>query len=126
VKLAQKAAEFAFDKTLDVYFGDAGKAIDAGAMQRIDAKVPGFVVMAASKDEGARILSQGLERALLDATNDKDSVLAEENRPWILLRPKDISLARMAQFHNINEVEGFVRAGVALTRASTFGRRSPS
>lgn len=123
VKLAQKAAEFAFDKTLDVYFGDAGKEIDAAAMHRVDAKVPGFVVMAANTDEGARILSQGLEKALLDATNDKDSVMAEENRPWILLRPTDISLARMAQFRNIIEVEGFVRAGVALTRASRFSHR---
>ena len=92
------------------------------SQHRVDAKVPGFVVMAADKDEAARILSQGLEKALIDATNDKESVMAEENRPWILLRPTDISLARMAQLRNINEVEGFVRAGVALTRTSRFSR----
>jgi hypothetical protein len=79
--------------------------------------------MAADKDEGARILSQGLEKALLDATSDKGSVLAEESRPWILLRPTAISLARMERFRDISEIEGFVRAGVALARAPRFSYR---
>ena len=78
-KLAQKAAGFAFDKAIDVYFGDApGKEVDAGAMHRIDGmKIPGFIVMAADKDEGTRILSQGFERALVDAASDTMSVLSE-------------------------------------------------
>ena len=123
-KLAQKAVGFAFDKAIDVYFGDGpGKEVDAGAMHRLETKTPGFVVMAADKDEGARVLAQGLEKALVEATNDKGSVLAEENRPWILLRPTAISLARMERFRDANEIEGFVRAGMALTRTSKFGRR---
>jgi hypothetical protein len=127
-RLAQKAAGFAFDKAIDAYFGDApGKEVDAGAMHRVDGvKIPGFIVMAADKDEGARILSQGFERALVDAGNDKASVLSDEDRPWILLRPNAVSLARMEQFRDVNELERFIRAGVALTRAFTFGRRSPS
>ena len=122
-KLAQKAVGFAFDQAIDVYFGTAiGKEIDAGAMHRVEAKTPGFIVMAANKDEGARVLSQGLEKALVDATNDKTSVLSSENRPWILLRPHAISLARMERFGDVAELEGFVRAGVALTRTSKFAR----
>jgi hypothetical protein len=106
-KLAQKAAGLAFDKAIDVYFGDGpGQEVDAGAMRRVATDTPGFIVMAADKDEGTRILSQGLEKALIDAANDTSSVLAHEDRPWILLRPKAVALA--------------------LTRVFTFGRRSLS
>jgi hypothetical protein len=126
-KLAQKAAGLAFDKAVDVYFGhDAGREVDAGAMRRVEAATPGFIVMAADTVEGARILSQGLEKALVDAANDQGSVLSDEDRPWILLRPAAVSLARMEKLRDINELEGFVRAGVALTRVFTFGRRSLS
>ena len=122
-KLAQKAVGFAFDKAIDVYFGQGpGKEVDAGSMQRVAAATPGFVILAADKDEGARILSQGLEKALVDASNDKASVLSNEDRPWVLLRPKAISLARMERFRDINELDSFVRAGVALTRSFKFGR----
>lgn len=123
-KLAQKAAGFAFDKALDVYFGaEIGKQVDAGKMHRVDGeKVPGFIVMAEDKDEGARILSQGFEKAIVDASNDKASVLSNNDRPWILLRPNGISLARMERYRDINEIEAFVRAGIALKHAFKFGR----
>ena len=122
-KMAQKAAGFAFDKAIDVYFGtEAGQQVDAGAMRRVEAATPGFIIMAAHKDEGARVLSQGFERAIVDATNDKGSVLSDEDRPWILLRPNGISLARMERYRTIEELDGFVKAGVALTRAFKFGR----
>ena len=121
---AKKAAGYAFDKAIDVYFGGGpGQEVAAGAMQRVDAKTPGFFVMAADKDEGARVLSQGLEKALVDASNDTTSVLSSEDRPWLLLRPNAISLARMHRFRDINELEGFARAGVSLTRALKFGHR---
>ena len=94
-------------------------------MHRVDStKTPGFIVMADNKDEGARILSQGLESALVDAANDKSSVLSDEDRPWILLRPNAVSLARMERFRDVNELEGFVRAGIALTRTSSSARPS--
>jgi len=122
-KLAQKAAGFAFDKAIDVYFGDGpGKEVDAGALHRLETRIPGFIVMAADKDEASRVLTQGLEKALVDATNDKASVLSNDNRPWLLLRPKAVSLARMDRFRDIDELDDFVRAGVALTRTSKFGR----
>jgi hypothetical protein len=123
-KLAQKAVGFAFDKAVDVYFGaEIGRQVDAGKMQRVDGeRVPGFIVMAEDKDEGARILSQGIEKAIVDASNDKASVLSNNDRPWILLRPNGISLARMERYRDINELDGFVRAGVALTRAFKFSR----
>ena len=122
-RLAQKAAGFALDKAIDVYFGDApGKEVDAGAMHRVEAKTPGFVVMAANKDEGARVLQQGLEQALVAAAGDKSSVLSDEKRPWILLRPHAVSLARTERFRDVNDLEAFIRAGVGLTRTSKFGR----
>jgi len=78
--------------------------------------------MSADKDEGTRVLQQGLERTLVEASQDKDSVLSAEDRPWILLRPTAISIARMERFRDVNEIESFTRAGVALTRTSKFGR----
>lgn len=80
----------------------------------------------ADKDEGARILSQGLEAALVTAIGDKTSVFANENRPSILLRPHGLSMARMAKLTDVSELESLVRDGVSLTRAFTFGRRSLS
>ena len=124
VQLAQKAASFAFDHALDTYFGDPGKKIDASAMQRVEPQhIPGFVVMAADKDEGARILSQGVERALIEATSDPSSVLSDENRPWILIGPDAIAMARMELHRNPTELEQFIRTGVALTRVFKFGHR---
>ena len=122
-KLAQKALGFAFDKAVDLYFGDLlGKEVDAGAMHRVDSTVPGFVVMAANKDEGARVLAQGLEASLTASTQDPNSAVSSEVRPWILLRPKGISLARTEEFRDVNEIDRFTRAGVALTRSSKFAR----
>jgi hypothetical protein len=126
-KLAQKAAGFAFDKAIDIYFGEAlGQEVDAGDLRRVETKLPGFIIMAANHDEGARILAQGLERALTDASNDQTSVFGKDDRPWILLRSKGISLARMEPFRDASEVESFVHAGLGLTRAFIFGRRLPS
>jgi hypothetical protein len=124
-KMAQKVAGFALDKAIDVYFGDeAGTQIDAAATHRVDtATVAGFVVMSADKDEGTRVLSQGLEKALLDGTSDAASALSDQDRPWVLLRPNTISLARMTGFRDVKDIERFIHAGVALTRAFRFGHR---
>jgi hypothetical protein len=123
-RLAQKAAGFAFDKAIDVHFGEAlGKEVDAGKMHRVDAtKIPGFIVMADDQDEGGRILKQGLERTLADAATDQGSVLSETRRPWILMRPSGISLARLQRFRDLSEIDRFTRAGLALTRSSRFAR----
>jgi len=126
--LAQKAMGFAFDKAIDAHFGkELGKDIDAATMSRVDsAKIPGYVVTAADKEEGQRVLAQGLEAALTNAANDKTSVIAGDNRPWILLRSNGISLARMERIRDLDELDAYIRAGVGLTRAFTFGRRAVS
>ena len=122
-QLAQKAAGFALDKALDSYFGDeASKEVDAAVLHRIETATPGFYVMAADKAEGARILKEGLEKSLTDATADPSSLLSEEKRPWILLRPATLSLGRQKRFRDIDDVERFIRAGMALTRTSKFRR----
>jgi hypothetical protein len=125
-QMAQKAVGFVFDKALDVYFGEeAGKQVDAGAMQRVDGdKMPGYVVMAADKDEATRVLAQGLEKSLVDAANDKASVMSEDQRPSVLFRSSAITLARMTAFRDAADIERFTAAGLALSRAFKFGRLS--
>jgi hypothetical protein len=125
-KMAQKAAGLMFDKAIDVYFGkEIGDQIDAGELRRIETpSVPGFILMAKDVNEGGRILTDGLQQALVDASNDKANVLSEEDRPWVLVRPQGVSLARMEQIRQIDELEQFVKAGVGLTRAFRFGRRA--
>jgi hypothetical protein len=123
-RMAQKAAGLMFDKAIDVYFGKAiGDEIDAEQLRHLEAAaIPGFIVMAKDLNEGTRILNEGLQGALLAASNDKANVLSEEDRPWVLVCAEGISLARMEQFRQIDELEEFVRAGVGLTRAFRFGR----
>jgi len=77
-KMAQKAVGFAFDKAVDAYFGvELGKQVDAGAMHRVETKLPGFIVMAADKDDGARLLAHGLEQSLTAATRGSQLDLLE-------------------------------------------------
>lgn len=123
-RLAQKAAGFAFDKAIDIYFGpEIGAEVDAGALKHVnEPSVPGFIFMAGNVDEAKRLLAEGLQRALHEATNSNTNVLADEDRPYLLLRPNGISLARMEEFRDAQELEQFVRAGVGLTRAFRFGR----
>jgi hypothetical protein len=123
-RMAVKAAGFAFDKALDVYFGEQiGKEIDAGALRRVEnPAVPGFIVMAGNVDEASRILSEGLHRALVEASHTRDHLLAGTDRPYVLVRPQGISLARMEQFRDVTEIDQFIRAGIGLARAFRFGR----
>jgi hypothetical protein len=114
-RLAQKAAGFALDKSLDLYFGEGpGKEVDAATMQRVDnSRIPGFVVMAADKGEGARMLADGLEHAL--------GALQVKNT-WILYRPSGLSLAKKERFKDANEIDSFIQAGLTLTRSNKFAR----
>lgn len=123
-RMAQKAAGLMFDKAIDVYFGkEIGDQIDAEELRRIEnVSVPGFILMAKDLNEASRILTEGLQRALVDATTDKSNVLSEEDRPWVLVRHQGISLARMEQFRDVSELDQFIKAGVALTRSFRFGR----
>lgn len=123
-RMAQKAAGLMFDKAIDVYFGkEIGDQIDAEQLRRIETvTVPGFILMAKDVNEGGRIMNEGLQQGLLAATSDQTNVLSENDRPWVLVRPEGISLARMEQIRQVDEVEQFIKAGVGLTRAFRFGR----
>lgn len=123
-RLAQKAVGFAFDKAIDVYFGpEIGAEVDATTLKHVnEPSVPGFIFVAGNVDEAKRLLAEGLQRALQDASNSNTNVLADEDRPFVLLRPNGISLARMEEFRDVQALEQFVRAGVGLTRAFRFGR----
>ncbi len=125
-RMAQKAAGYALDMGIDIYFGkDIGNEIDASTLKHVESpSVPGYIFMAGNPDEARRILAEGLQQSLADATNDKNSVLSNEDRPYLLLRPHSISLARMERIRDVGELEQFVKAGVALTRAFRFGRRA--
>jgi hypothetical protein len=68
-------------------------------------------------------LAQGLQQTLIDGTSDKASALSDDDRPWVLLRPNAISLARMKRLRDVTEVERFTRAGVTLTRSFRFGHK---
>ena len=68
-------------------------------------------------------MTQGLEQSLTAATHNPNSIFSNEDGPWILLRLNGLSLARTEQFRDINEIDGFIRAGVALTLSSKFARR---
>jgi hypothetical protein len=123
-RLAQTAAGFALDKAIDAYFGvEIGKEVDAATLKHVsEPSVPGFIFMAGDVDEARRVLAEGLQTALLEATANTANVLADDIRPFLLLRSHGISLARMKGFADAQEVERFVRAGVGLTRAFRFGR----
>ena len=123
-RMAQKAAGYALDMGIDIYFGkEIGDEIDAQTLKHVESpSVPGYIFMAGNPDEARRVLAEGLQRSLLDATSDKTNVLSEEDRPYLLLRPHGISLARMQQIRDVAELEQFIKAGVGLTRAFRFGR----
>jgi hypothetical protein len=125
-RLVVKVSEFAFNKMLEVYFGDQiGKEIDVNALRRVEsAAVPGFIVMAVNVDEASRILSEGLKGALVDASSTPGHVLAGKDRPFVLVWPHGISLVRLKQFRDVAEVERFTHAGIGLTRAFRFRRRA--
>jgi hypothetical protein len=123
-QMAAKAAGYAFDLALDGYFGqDIGKQVDATIMRRVNVNLPGFIVMATDVAEGERFLAQGFQRALVDASNSTTSLIADDDRPWILLRKHDLTLARMEKLRTVDEIDAFIKAGVALTRVPRFTSR---
>jgi hypothetical protein len=76
------------------------------------------------RDEAGRIVARlAIEAALTGATSDKSSLIANDNRPWVLLRPNGISLGRLQNIRGLDELAAYTRAGVGLTRPFTFGRR---
>lgn len=118
-QMAQKAAGFALDKAIDVLFGEeAGRAVDARTLHRVESEAAGFVVMAGDVSEATRLLFQGLATALADINAGPADDLTS-----VLIYQHGIALARTKQIEATGDLEIFIRRGIKLTRASTFGRR---
>lgn len=117
-RLAQKAAGFSLDLSISMYFGpDAGNQVDAGALKPVEPGAPpGFVVMATDPSEGTRLLLGGWSEAMSAQTRDVQSALSDEQRPWVLLLPRRVSLARMGAIRSAADVERFARAGASLVK----------
>ncbi len=117
-RLAQKAAGFALDLSVSTYFGpDAGNQVDADALKRVEPGAPpGFIVMAADPSEGARLLFGGWTEAMSAQIRDAQSALSDEDRPWVLLLPRRVSLARMSAIRSAADVEPFAHAGAGLVK----------
>ncbi|MDH4066198.1 MAG: hypothetical protein OEW19_17490 [Acidobacteriota bacterium] len=117
-RLAQKATGLVFDHAVDLYFGrEAGAQVDAGALEKVDGQVPpGYFVMAADRAEGARVLFSGMSEAMRAVDSDLRPEDPEESRPWVLLLPRRVSIARMDPIRSTAELERVARAGAALVR----------
>lgn len=122
-QMAQKAAGFALDKAIAVLFGEeVGRVVDARSLHRVETeKTPGFVVMAGDVSEAARLLFQGLTAALAEINAGSADDLTS-----VLIYQQGISLAQPKQLESTGDLETLTRRGIRLTRASTFGQRSPS
>lgn len=120
--MAQKAAGFALDKSLDTYFGEAaGQQVDARALRMVEgAALPGFIAMAVDTNVGAFWLNQVGHRAAIEAEvrNGSSALSDEVDRPWVLLLGPRVNLARMAPVTSVEDMERLVRAGVALVQAA--------
>lgn len=120
--MAQKAAGFALDKSLDAFFGEeAGQQVDARTLRMVEgASLPGYIVMAADTSQGAYWLNQQGHRGAIEAqVRDTSSALSDEvDRPWVLMLGPKVRLARMAPVTTVEDLERLVRAGIALVQAA--------
>jgi hypothetical protein len=120
--LAHKAAGFALDQALDAHFGEAmGRQIDARELRSVDGvELPGFIPMATDTAQARFWLDQPVHRQGLQAqVGDASSALSNgQDRPWVLLLGRQLSLAQPVAVRDTDDLERLVRAGVAL--AQTF------
>ena len=115
--LARKAATFAFDKAVDSYFGEeiAG-GVDAKQLKPVPGTtVPGYTIMAADTDEAARILFQGLTKAL--SASPPPAVKSEEGKgPWVLLWKGGVAVGKAEVLDSTDELEWMARLGSSVAR----------
>lgn len=123
--LAQKAAGFAYAKALSIHFGvEASTEVDASTLHHVtQPAVPGCLPMAADVDEASRVLMDGCARAISVYVGDPTSLLGHDDRPWILVRPRALSLARLEKFHDVRDIERFIRTGIGLAGGFKFGHK---
>ena len=124
-ELALKAAAFAYGATINDAFGpEAGAEVDAATLQPVkEPRVPGFIVMASNVDEAKRLLTNGLQQALITMMSSAGNMFSKHDPPRVLLRPNVISLARKVPFRDADELDHFIQTGVGLTKA--VGRQPP-
>jgi hypothetical protein len=119
--MAQKAAGFVLDQSLDLYFGQAqGRQVDAHQLRMVEGvSLPGFIVMTADVDQGRAWLAGFGHRAALDAQlSDPASAFSDEqDRPWVLLQGSYLGLSQSVEVLSTHDLERLLRAGVALAQA---------
>jgi hypothetical protein len=114
--LAKKAAGYAFDKVLDLYFGETiGNEVDASVLKPVPGTPPqGFMVMAQDVDAAARILFQGLSRALAAEPQGEDAGMHKNT--WVLLWKNGVALGQSSMIDSIEEIDRLSRLGFAIAR----------
>jgi hypothetical protein len=121
--LALKAAFFALDKGLDLYFGDeVGKEIDASTLERVEEVEPllkGYAVFAERTHEAADVIRNGVHKAIAETIDAGLESMQGYRRPWILIWKRGVVIARMGATRTAAELEPVVRAGIAITRAAS-------
>ncbi|MBA4264293.1 MAG: hypothetical protein C0453_04365 [Comamonadaceae bacterium] len=115
--VARKAAGFALDKALDVHFGEeAGRQVDARLLKPVEATgLPGFMVMAADVAQAVWMLGDGWSKSLGSLVSVASGQGAD--RPWVLVLPRRVYLARSAPIRAEEDVQAMVRDGLALVTA---------
>ena len=123
-KLAQKAAGFAFDKAIDVYFGEgpARKSTPARCSASTAKNSPASSSWRTTRTRArASCRRDSRRRSSTPRTTRRRSCPTRIARGSCCGRTASRSRGWNA-FRDINELEGFVRAGVALTRDIKFAR----
>lgn len=119
--LALKAAFFALDKGLDMYFGEEiGREIDAGTLQRVEEVEPlvsGYAVFAENVHEAANTIRGGVDKVIAATIERGPESIRGDRRPWILIWKRGVVIARVGATRSAAELEPFVKAGLALSRA---------
>ncbi|MDO8905223.1 hypothetical protein [Hydrogenophaga sp.] len=112
--MAQKAAGFALDKGLDAYFGEeAGLEVDARLLKPVEAAgLPGFMVMAADVPQAMWLLGDGWSKSLEALVQKAGASIAD--RPWVLVLPRRVYVARPAPMRTEQDVQTMVDEGLAL------------
>jgi hypothetical protein len=119
--LAMKAVMFALDKGIDVYFGlEAGQAIDAKTLQRVDtveSHVPGYAVMAGNPAEASRLIAGKVGEAVRATVSAGDGSSDDDRRPWVLIWREGVIVSRPESITSAAELDKLIRAGLAIAKA---------
>ena len=121
--MAVKAAMFALDKGIDMYFGaDIGKAIDAQKLERVEQVEPvfdGYAVFAENSHEAASLIrNSGIDKAVAAAIDGGPESMKGYRRPWILIWKGGVAISKIGSTRSAAELEPILKAGLALTRAT--------